>query len=39
MTNGDLLGYAIDLRACLATVNDQLTRIQKLQPHESNAKE
>lgn len=31
-TNGSLAEYAIQLRTCLNVVNDQLSRIQKLQP-------
>ena len=31
-TNGSLLDYALQLRACLATSNDKLGRIQGLQP-------
>jgi hypothetical protein len=31
-TNGALLDYALQLRACLAASNDKLGRIRELQP-------
>ena len=31
-TNGSLIDYAIRLKSCLATANDQLTKIRGLQP-------
>lgn len=37
-TNGSLADYVLRLQACIRTDTDKLTRIQKLQPHESNTK-
>jgi hypothetical protein len=31
-TNGALVEYAIQLKTCLATANDRLERIKRLQP-------
>ena len=33
-TNGTLIEYALQIKACLAASNDKLIRIRKLQPHE-----